>query len=80
MKYRGHLIKVDSSTLAKMSFGRLRLHRSRVLAHITKMSGNWCCEHHCEWYEKEYPTKNEDYVYRDLVNKYYNAGKSAVKC
>lgn len=69
--------RLSEETLAKMPLHRLKNIRRGVLAHINKCEtdGRWCCDMKCEWVKDpdySYPQKDEDYAYRDLVNKYYD--------
>lgn len=67
--------RLSEETLAKMPLNRLKNIRRAILAEINNKSGHYCCEMKCEWIEnKNYSQaeKDEDYAYRDLVNKYYD--------
>lgn len=66
---------LSEEILSKMPLNRLQNIRRSILAQIHVKSGHYCCEGKCEWYENEnysQSEKDEDYAYRDLVNKYYN--------
>lgn len=74
MKYLSEL------ELSKMPLNRLKNIRTQVLAKINNSLGYYCCEGKCQWFENENyinsSEKNEDYAYRDLINKYYDEKKT----
>lgn len=70
---------IEDAVLAKMNLQRLKAHRTSVLAHISK-----------EFYETvdgvrklkddvDESVFNNFITYRNVVNKYYNAARTAVK-
>ncbi|QOI66626.1 hypothetical protein [Erwinia phage FBB1] len=72
--------QLTEQELSKLPLNRLKNIRTGILSKIRCFSGNWCCDLKCEWVpDKDYmesARKDEDYAYRDLVNKYYNAAKN----
>lgn len=71
---------LTESELSNLAFNRIKNVRTKILAKINNLSGKWCCEFNCEWKPNEdylkSKEKDEDYAYRDLVNKYYDIAKN----